>query len=84
MTLVNRYQILSLATLCTTAWDALDKLSITRENMIFTATGAKNYKNTFDEVSTKALVKCLKFLFDTTNGAGHIFALIKETQGSRD
>ena len=79
LTLVNKYQILSLATLCTMAWDALNNLFITRENMIFTATVAKNYKKTFDDVSNKVLVKCLKFLFDTTNGAGDIFALIKKT-----
>ena len=74
--LANKYQIMSLAAMTS---DALGRLTITRENMIFTATVAKNYKEAFDDVSTKVLVKCLKFLFDTTSGAGDILSLIKET-----
>jgi len=76
LTLANKYQIMSLAAMTS---DALGSLAITRENMIFTATVAKNYKEAFDDVSTKVLVKCLKFLFDTTSGAGDILSLIKET-----
>ena len=76
LTLANKYQIMSLATLTS---DTLGSLVLTRENMIFTATVAKNYKEAFDDVSTKVLVKCLKFLFDTTSGAGDILSLIKET-----
>ena len=76
LTLANKYQIMSLAKMTS---DALGSLAITRENMIFTATVAKNYKEAFDDVSTKVLVKCLKFLFDTTSGAGDILSLIKET-----
>ena len=48
--------------------------------MIFTATVAKNYKMVFEEISTELLVRCLKFLYDTTSGAGDIFALIKKTE----
>ena len=74
--LANRYQVCKLATMTS---DALGTLAITRENMIFTATVAKNYKTAFDDLSTKLLMKCLKFLLDTTRGAGDIYALITET-----
>ena len=76
LTVATKYQIWSLATMTSAA---LETLPISRENMIFTATVAKSYKTAFDDVSTKLLVKCLKFLFDTTNGAGDICALIQET-----
>merc|ERR1719239_2137911 len=76
VTLANKYQILNLVTM---ASEALGNLALTRENMIFTATVAKNYKGVFDDLSTKVLLKCLKFLLDTTRGAGDIYALIKET-----
>ena len=45
--------------------DALESLAITRENIIFTITVAKNYKEVFDDLSSKLT---LKFLFDTTSG----------------
>ena len=77
LALADRYEILDLKTM---ASDALEKLAITRENMIFTATVANNYKIGFNEVSTKLMVKCLKFLYDTTNGAGDIGALIVNTE----
>ena len=48
--------------------------------MIFTATVAKKFKKVFDNTSTKMLMRCLKFLFATTNGAGDICALIKGTK----
>ena len=48
--------------------------------MIFTATVAKKFEKVFDNTSTKMLMRCLKFLFDTTNGAGDICALIKGTK----
>ena len=76
LTLATKYQILPLASMTS---DALGRLALSRENVIFTATVAKNYKEAFDDVSTKMLVRCLKFLFDTTNRAGDIFGLIKET-----
>ena len=74
--IATKYQILTLATMTS---DALQTFAITRENMIFTAMVAKNYKEVFDELSSKLTVKCLKFLFDTTSGGGDICALIKET-----
>ena len=75
-TVANKYQLTKLTKM---ASDALEGLAITRENMIFTATVAKNYKEAFDELSSKLTVKCLKFLFDTTSGGGDIFVLIRET-----
>ena len=77
LALANKYQILDLATMIS---DILGSLTITRENMIFTATVAKNYKRSFDDLSTKLSMKCLKFLFDTTNGAGDICSLIEATE----
>ena len=76
LTLANKYQVLKLARMTS---DALESLAITRENMIFTATVAKNYKEIFDDLSSKLTLKCLKFLYDTTSGGGDIFVLIKET-----
>ena len=34
----------------------------------------------FEDISTELLVRCLKFLYDSTRGAGDIFALIRETE----
>ena len=76
LALANRYQISTLATLSS---DALGSLAITRDNMIFAATVAKMYKVAFEDASTKLSVKCLKFLFATTSGAGDILGLIQET-----
>ena len=79
LALADRYQILDLKTLAT---EALSNLALTRENMIFTATVAKHYKPAFEDVSTRLMVKCLKFLYDTTTGVGDIGALIRETEQS--
>ena len=79
LALADRYQILDLKTLAT---EALSNLALTRENMIFTATVAKHYKPAFEDVSARLMVKCLKFLYDTTTGVGDIGALIMETEQS--
>ena len=76
LTLANKYEILKLAMLIS---DALGSLAITRKNMIFAATIAKQYKEVFADVSNKLSMRCLKFLFDTTRGGGDVCALIKET-----
>ena len=77
LTLANKYQLTKLTTM---ASEALESLAITRENMIYSAMVAKNFKGTlFKDVSIKLSMKCLKFLFDTTSGGGDICALIKET-----
>ena len=76
------FELLTLANqlgkLTTMASDALESLTITRGNMIFTATLARNYKEVFDDLSSKLIMKCLKILFDTTCG-GDICALFNET-----
>ena len=50
--------------------------------MIFAANVAKNYKQTFGDLSNKVLFKCLEFLFESTKGAGDILALIMETKNN--
>ena len=77
LALSEKYEILKLKTMAT---DALDTLAITNEIMIFAATIATKYRHLFEEVSRKLMVRCLKFLFDSTTGGGDIFALISETK----
>ena len=67
--LAERYEIPNLKAMTSSALETLD---ISRENMIFAATVAKNYKQTFGDLSNKVLFKCLEFLFESTNGAGDI------------
>ena len=75
LAVADKYQINRLPTLVISA---LENLVIGRGNMIFAATTAKNYKHAFDELSTKVLLKCLKFFLDTNRGAD-MCALIQET-----
>ena len=60
--------------------DALGALLITREKMIFTATIANNYRRLYNDVGRKLMVRCLKFLLDSTTRGGDIFALLTETK----
>ena len=76
LALATKYQIWKLATLTS---DALKTLPITKENLIFTATVAKNYKAAFEDDSTPLMVRCLKFLIHTTSNNGGICSLIKRT-----
>ena len=73
----DRYDILKLRTLTV---DALGSLSLSRENLIFTATVAKKYKQLYDDVATKLMVKCLKLITDSRGG--DIFALVTETKAN--
>ena len=75
LAVADKYQISRLASL---AMAALENLVIGRGNMIFAATTAKNYKHAFGELSTKVLLKCLKFFLDTKGGLD-VCALIEET-----
>ena len=79
LTVSDRYEILDLANM---ASEALERLTITREDVIFTATVAKRFKQMYEDESNKLLVKCLKFIYDTTHGGGDIFALITKTNES--
>ena len=76
--LAERYEVWNLKSLTT---EALENLSISKENMIFTATVAKKYKTIFEDLSMSLLVKCEELLFDTTSGgSGDICDLISETK----
>ena len=79
LSLARKYMIPNLETV---TFSTIEALVITRENMIFTATVATQYKKIFDDVCKKLLVKCLEWLFKTTKGAGDIFALIMETKNN--
>ena len=74
--LAERYQLLKLGTLVK---EAFRNFVVTRENMIFTATVAQNYKSMFDDSSVTLSIKCLKFLQDTTKNSDDMFALIMDT-----
>ena len=76
LAVANKYQILDLVT---STSEALGSLMITRENMVFAATVANNYKQIFEDVSTKLSLRCLKFLYDTTRGGRDICDLIEAT-----
>ena len=62
--LAERYQILNMKQELTSY--AFGTLAITNDNVIFTAQVAKNYQQIFEDVSTKLLAKCLKFLLKKT------------------
>ena len=59
---------------------ALEDLTLTRETMIFTATVAKNYEVAFNDLSTKIMMKCVKFLLHTQGPGLDVLALVKETK----
>ena len=73
--MADKYEILSLKTL---TLDTLGSLAIANENVISVSTVAYNYKLLFEDVSQKLLMRCLKFLFDTT--AGGCATLISEAK----
>ena len=79
LALAEKYEIFSLKTLIL---KTLETLAITNGNMIFLATVANNYKPLFTNISTKLLVRCLKFLFDSTTGGRDIVALISDTKNN--
>ena len=72
----TKYQIWKFTTLTS---EALKSLTITKESLIFTATVAKNYKAAFEDLGSKMLLRCLKFLFDTISDAGDVCELIRRT-----
>ena len=77
LSLATKYQIMNLATMTS---EALERLTLTRGNMIFTATVAKNYERVFNNQSTKLMMKCVKFLLDPKGAGGDILALVKDTK----
>ena len=75
LAVADKYEILSLKTL---TLDTLGSLAIANESVISFSTVAYNYKLLFEDVSQKLLMRCLKFLLDTT--AGGCAALISEAK----
>ena len=81
--LAERYEILSMKQELTSY--AFETLAISNDNVIFTARVAKSYQKIFEDVSTKLLAKCLKFLLKRTSiRAGDIWtrfwALVNNTE----
>ena len=79
LAIADKYEILNLKTLTV---DALRSLAISRGNLIFTATVAKNYRQLYDDVGTKLMVRCLKVILDSTTRGGDIFTLVTETKAN--
>jgi len=79
LNLATKYEIISLASMTA---HALRNLGITRDNMVFivNVAMAKNYRTAFEDVSTTVLERCLEFFYETTSGAGDVFALLEETR----
>ena len=77
LSVADRYKILNLVTI---ASYALETLPINKGNVVFVATVAKKYKWTYEDKSRELLVRCLKFVYDTTHGGGDIFALVSTTR----
>ena len=75
LTVADRYEILSLKTLTS---DALGSLLISNENLIFTATVAKNYNLLFEDVTHKLLLRCLYWI--KGGGVRDTATLISETK----
>ena len=75
LTVADRYEILSLKTLTS---DALGSLLISNENLIFTATVAKNYELLFEDVTHKLLLRCLNWI--KGGGIRDTATLISETK----
>ena len=62
MTVADKYEILNLTTLVS---EALGSLAISHENLLFSATVAKQYRPLFEDVSKRLMLRCLNFV--TTN-----------------
>ena len=77
--LAERYQILALKALVK---ESLQSFVATRENMIFAATVASNYKVLFEDTSMNVSMKCLKFFNDTTKNSEDVFSLIGDTMNN--
>ena len=71
MTVADYYQIQKLTALIS---EALGSLAISHENLLFTATVAKNYRH-FEDVSKRLMLRCLTFV--TANDG---LTLISETK----
>ena len=77
LSLATKYQLLNLTAMTS---EALESLTLTRGNMIFTASVAKNYERVFSNQSTKLMMKCVKFLLDPKGAGRDILAFVKDTK----
>ena len=59
--------------------EVIKKIDLTRENMMFAATVANNYKVQFEEISLAVSRKCVQFLDKTTRNSSDVFSLVEET-----
>ena len=75
----ERYQVEALKVLVE---EVIKKIDLTRENMMFAATVANNYKVQFEDTSVTLSMKCLKFLRATTKDSDDVFDLIGDTMNS--
>ena len=71
----EKYQILELNSMAKTA---LNNLSVTEENLVFTMMTAKNY-SMFEDVSTMLINKCQSFLLTKLISARDVFSFIMKT-----
>ena len=76
MEVSERYQVEALKVLVE---EVIKKIDLTRENMMFAATVANNYKVQFEEISLAVLRKCVQFLDETTRNSSDVFSLVEET-----
>ena len=77
--LAERYQVYDLKNVVD---ESLRNFVVTRENMVFAATVARNYKVQFEDTSVTLSMKCLKFLRATTKDSDDVFDLIGDTMNS--
>ena len=76
LNLAERYEMLTMAALVRSV---LGSLPITSENMIFTATVAKNFE-VFENVSKMLLAKCGQFCTSKLKTSDDVFTFLKDTQ----
>ena len=72
----ERYQVRALKVLVE---EVIKKIELTRENMMFAATVANNYKVQFEEISLAVSKKCVQFLDKTTRNSDDVFSLVEDT-----
>ena len=68
MTVADKYEILNLKALIS---EALGSLAISHENLLFSATVAKQYRPLFEDVSKRLMLRCLNFV-TTNDGFTHL------------
>ena len=76
LNLAERYEMLTMGALIRSI---LESLPITSENMIFTATVAKNYA-VFENVSKMLLAKCGQFCTSKLKTSDDVFTFLRDTQ----